>query len=75
MIKKIISYLIILFVILLIIGIAINYYVLQPKEFPSEMCWKGKYLIQIEDEGSVYTRMKQFYCEQEGDIIILEESK
>lgn len=72
MVNKIIIYITLIVMMLLIVGISINWYISQ-QEFPNEMCWKGKYLVKIEDEGSVYTRLKQFSCEQDGKIIILEE--
>ena len=73
--KSISKILILFFIILTAISIGVNYYLSQPKEFPSEMCWKNKYLVRLGDEGSVYTRMKNFACDVDGDIIILEETK
>lgn len=68
---------IILLILLMLFGISmyINYYISQPREYPEEMCLKGKYLVRMGDDGSVYTRVKEITCDVEGDIIILEERK
>ena len=73
--KKLIRIIVLIFGLLVATGAIINYYITQPKTFPDEMCWKNKYLVRLGDEGSVYTRMKNFACDVDGDIIILEEVK
>ena len=72
MLKKIIKIIVPCFMAIIAIGAIINYYVTQPKDFPEEMCWKNKYLVRLGDDGSVYTRIRDVYCETENGIIILE---
>lgn len=73
--KRLLKLLIPLTIMVICASVGINYYISQPKDFPDEMCWKNKYLVRLGDEGSVYTRMKEFACDVDGDIIILEEVK
>ena len=73
MVSKILSYFLTFVVIFLIIGIAVQYYISQPKKPQSLICHKGKLLSQVGDEGTVYTRIKGLSCEFEKDILIIEE--
>ena len=73
MIVKCIKYLVILLIILLIIGIVLQYYVSLPKEPQKLVCHKGRLLAQVEGEGTVYTRIKKFSCEYDKSMLIIEE--
>ena len=61
--------------IILIIGIVLQYYVsinLQPE---SMICHKGKLLMQLQEGESVYTKAKGVSCEFEKGMLIIEETK
>jgi len=73
MLKKIMNYLIIVFVFLLIIGISLQYYMAQSKGPERLVCHKGKLLVQVEDDETVYVRIKRFTCDSEKGMLILEE--
>ena len=71
MVSKIMRYLIPMIMILLIIGIVLQYYVsinLEPQQF---VCHKGKLLMQI--EGTIYTKAKGVSCDYEKGMLIIEE--
>lgn len=73
MVKKIMSYLTALIIILLIAGIVLQYYVSRPLEPQRLVCHKGKLLVQVEGEGTVYVRIKRFSCDDERGMLIIEE--
>jgi len=70
MVRKILSYLVPIIMLLLVIGIALQYYIssYEPEQF---VCHKGKLLMQI--EGTIYTKAKGVSCEFEKGMLILEE--
>jgi hypothetical protein len=70
MVRKILSYLVPIIMLLLVIGIALQYYIssYEPEQF---VCHKGKLLMQI--EGTMYTKAKGVSCEFEKGMLILEE--
>ena len=73
MVSKIMKYLIPMIMIILIIGIVLQYYVsinLQPE---SMICHKGKLLMQLQEGESVYTKAKGVSCEFEKGMLIIEE--
>ena len=70
--RKFMSYAILISVFLVGISLSMYYYVNNTHDFPEEMCWKGRYLVRMGDEGSVYTRTKGLTCEEDKGIIILE---
>lgn len=73
MVSKIMKYLIPIIMIILIIGIVLQYYVsinLQPE---SIICHKGKLLMQLQEGESVYTKAKGVSCEFEKGMLIIEE--
>jgi preprotein translocase subunit YajC len=75
MVSKIMRYLIPMIMIILIIGIVLQYYVsinLQPE---SMICHKGKLLMQLQEGESVYTKAKGVNCEFEKGMLIIEETK
>lgn len=73
MVSKIMSYLVLIIMIILIIGIVLQYYVSLPKEPQKLVCHKGRLLAQVEGEGTVYTRIKKFSCDYEKGMLIIEE--
>lgn len=73
MVSKIMKYLIPIIMIILIIGIVLQYYIsinLQPE---SMICHKGKLLMQLQEGESVYTKAKGVSCEFEKGMLIIEE--
>ena len=71
--KTIIKIILPIIMILLIIGIVLQYYVsinLQPE---SMICHKGKLLMQLQEGESVYTKAKGVSCEFEKGMLIIEE--
>lgn len=74
MVKKIITILAYIFVVILLFGIYINWYISEPREYDDKICIKNKLLTKWEDdEAPVYTRIKGLRCEMEGDILIIED--
>ena len=73
MVSKIMSYLVLIIMIILIIGIVLQYYVSLPQEPQKLVCHKGRLLAQVEGEGTVYTRIKKFSCEYDKGMLIIEE--
>jgi len=72
LLKKFMIYIVLLSILLVGIALSIKYYVEIEPDFPPELCWKGKYLVQIDDGGSVYTKAKGVTCEIDKHIMILE---
>ena len=73
MVSKIMRYLIPMIMIILTIGIVLQYYVsinLQPE---SMICHKGKLLMQLQEGESVYTKAKGVSCDFEKGMLIIEE--
>ena len=71
--KTIIKIILPMIMIILIIGIVLQYYVsinLQPE---SMICHKGKLLMQLQEGESVYTKAKGVSCEFEKGMLIIEE--
>jgi hypothetical protein len=73
MVSKILSFFVLLIILFLLVGIGIQYYIIQPTEPDSLVCHKGKLLAQVEGEGTVYTRIKKFSCDYEKGMLIIEE--
>lgn len=73
MVSKILSYLVLIIMIFLIIGIVLHYYAALPTEPQKLVCHKGRLLAQVEGEGTVYTRIKKFSCDYEKGMLIIEE--
>jgi len=73
MIKKFLKYCLFIFVILLFIGIGLQFYISQPIETKEVMCHKGRLIHRIGDAGSVYLKVKGVSCVFEKGIIIIEE--
>ena len=73
MLVKSIKYIIILFVIFLLIGIGLQYYISQQIESKEVLCHKGKLIHRIGDDGSVYLKVKGVSCEFDKGMIIIEE--
>ena len=73
MIKKFLKYCLFIFVILLFIGIGLQFYISQPIETKELMCHKGRLIHRIGDTGSVYLKVKGVSCVFERGIIIIEE--
>jgi hypothetical protein len=73
MVSKIMRYLIPIIMIILIIGIVLQYYVSINLEPDSMVCHKGKLLLQLEEGQAIYTRAKGVTCEFEKGMLILEE--
>ena len=73
MVSKIMRYLIPIIMIILIIGIVLQYYVSINLEPDNMVCHKGKLLLQLEEGEAIYTRAKGVTCEFEKGMLILEE--
>ena len=73
MLMKIIKILIPCIMLLLIIGISLQYYVAVELPPDSLVCHKGKLLSQVGDDGKVYTKVKNFTCDYEKGMLIIEE--
>ena len=73
MIRKTMRYLIGLAILLLAICIGLYYYVSQPLDSKELICFKGKLLHKIDDDESVYVKIKGISCEFEKGMIIIEE--
>lgn len=70
MLSKIIKIALSIIVIILIIGISLQYLIVnyEPEQF---VCHKGKLLMQI--EGTIYTKAKGVACEFDKGMLIIEE--
>ena len=75
MISKIMRYLIPMIMILIIIGIVLQYYVSMNLEPEQVICHKGKLLMQLQEGEAIYTRAKGVVCEFEKGMLIIEETK
>ena len=73
MLSKIWSYFMALIILLLIIGIGLHYYVSQPIESKEVLCYKGKLIHRLGDNGTVYLKIKGVSCVFENGMIIIEE--
>jgi len=73
MISKIMRYLIPIIMILLVIGIVLQYYISINIEPESIICHKGKLLLQLEEGEAIYTRAKGVTCDFEKGMLIVEE--
>jgi hypothetical protein len=73
MVSKIMRYLIPIIMIILIIGIVLQYYVSINIEPESMICHKGKLLLQLEEGEAIYTRAKGVTCDFEKGMLIVEE--
>ena len=73
MLSKIWSYFVALVILLLIVGIALQYYISKPIETKELICHKNRLLHKIDDGESVYIRIKGIFCEFEKGMIIIEE--
>ena len=73
MLSKIWSYFVALVILLLIIVIALQYYISKPIETKELICHKNRLLHKIDDGESVYIRIKGISCEFEKGMIIIEE--
>ena len=54
-------------------GIGMQYYISQPIETTEVMCYKGKLIHRIGDDGTVYVKVKNVSCVLEKGMIIIEE--
>ena len=75
MVSKILSYLVLIVMIFLIIGIVLQYYVSINIEPESMICHKGKLLMQLQEGEAIYTRATGVVCEFEKGMLIIEETK
>jgi len=73
MVSKIMRYLIPIIMILLVIGIVLQYYISINIEPESIICHKGKLLLQLEEGEAIYTRAKGVTCDFEKGMLIVEE--
>jgi len=73
MIKTILSYILFLFMLLLIIGIGIQYYISRDVESKELVCHKGRLLTRVGDDGAVYTKVKGLTCDIQKGMLIIEE--
>ena len=73
MLSKCMRYMLGFIMLLLIFGIALQYYISQPIETNEVMCHKGKLIHRIGDDGSVYLKVNNVSCVFEKGMIIIEE--
>ena len=73
MLSKIMSYVVGFTMLLLIIGIGLQYYISEPTETKEVLCHKGKLIHRIGDDGTVYLKVKGVSCVFEKGMIIIEE--
>jgi hypothetical protein len=73
MLMKIMKFVVPCVMLLLIIGISLQYYVTMKLEPDALVCHKGKLLSQVNVEGKVYTKVKDFSCDYEKGMLIIEE--
>ena len=73
MVSKIMSYIVGCIILLLIIGIGLQYYISEPNETKEVMCHKGKLIHRLGDDGSVYLQVRGVSCVFEKGMIIIEE--
>lgn len=71
--KTIIKLVVFAIIMILCIGIGLQYYISQPMETKEMMCHKGKLIHRIGDDGSVYLKVKGVSCVFERGMIIIEE--
>ena len=75
MVSKIMKYLIPMIMILLIIGIVLQYYISINTQPDRMICHKGKLLMQLQEGEAIYTRATGVVCEFEKGMLIIEETK
>ena len=68
-------YVVPMIMIILIIGIVLQYYVSINLEPEQMVCHKGKLLMQLQEGEAIYTRAEGVVCEFEKGRLILEETK
>jgi len=73
MLSKILKILVPILMLLLTIGIVIQYYCNSLVVSDELICYKSKLLVRVGDDGTVYTRVKGLACEYEKGMIIIEE--
>lgn len=73
MIMKIMRFAVPCIMLVLIVGVAIQYYITMQLEPNELVCHKGKLLSLVGSDGNVYTRVKDFSCDYEKGILIIEE--
>ena len=73
MLRKILIYMVGFIMLFLVVGICMQYYISQPLEHSQLVCHKGRLLAQVAGEGTVYTRIKEFSCDYEKGMLIIEE--
>ena len=61
--------------ILLVIGIVLQYYISINIEPEGMICHKGKLLMQLQEGEAIYTRATGVVCEFEKGMLIIEETK
>lgn len=71
--KTTIKIVVFVIIMLLCLGIGLQYYISQPVDTKEVLCHKGKLIHRIGDDGSVYLRVKGVSCVFEKGIIIIEE--
>ena len=73
MVSKILSYFAALIILLLLIGIGLQYYISKPIKSKELICHKNRLLHKINDDENVYLKIKGISCEFEKGMIIIEE--
>jgi len=71
--KTIIKFVVFALIVLLCIGSSCYYYINQPIDSKEIMCYKGKLIHRIGDDGTVYVKVKNVSCEVDRGMIIIEE--
>jgi hypothetical protein len=75
MLRKIMNYMIGFIMLFLVCGIIAQYYISQPTEPEELICHKGRLLARVGDDGTVYTKVKEFTCDYQKGMLIIEEEK
>lgn len=73
MLSKILKILVPILMLLLTVGIVIQYYISRPVVSDELVCYKSRLLVRVGDDGTVYTRVKGLACEYEKGLLIIEE--
>jgi len=72
-IKILIKILVASIILLLIIGIGLQYYISKPIAPKDLVCHKGKLLHKLDVDENVYLKVKGISCEFEKGMLIIEE--
>ena len=75
MLKKIMSFLFFMFVMILVIGVTLQYYITIGFKPEDMKCFNGKLGQLISKDNNAYVRVKGLTCEYDDGMLIIEEKK